>query len=637
MNFFRHTLILALCICMLNVNAQNDSLHHLKVVEIKATRSVYFSSASKFQLIDSATLERYSNNNLADLLSHESIVFIKSYGLGSLASSSFRGAGSSHTAVLWNGFNLQSSMHGMIDLSLIPANFLNTVQLQFGSASALWGSGAVGGAIHLNNSNTFNKGISVYSNTSFGSFLDKQQQLSFEFSKKRIVSTLKVFNHDAKNDFEFTNRAQNGKPMQRQRNAELKQYGLLQENYIQINQFQLLNTRFWYQYSERQMPPSMTQNLNVAIQNDESSRFTTEWQLNKNKYSVNVRAAYFDEKLYYEDSLSALFSKSHSQNAIVELETKFSITKYDMINIGVNNTNNTAYTESYNNRYNQNRSSVFASYRLHTLNLKWNALLNIRQEFINNIALPFTSSFGIDGNVFKYFFLKLNVAQHYRIPTFNDLYWVPGGNPNLLPESGWSEDATISYKQVLKKVQVELEAAAFNREIKNWVIWQPDISGIWSPQNVQEVWSRGLEYKLKVDYRTSKWEIQLSGLYNYVLSTNQKSLSQNDVTLYKQLIYVPIQNSQGNFLIQYKGTSISYNHIYVGYRYTSSDNKNYIKPYSVGNVRLSHDVVLTGAKINVYAQFNNIFNEQYEIIEYRAMPLLNYQLGLAIYFNEKNK
>jgi iron complex outermembrane receptor protein len=262
---------------MLNANAQNDSLHHLKVVEIKATRSVYFSSASKFQLIDSATLERYSNNNLADLLAHESMVFIKSYGLGSLASSSFRGAGSSHTAVLWNGFNLQSSMHGMIDLSLIPANFLNTVQLQFGSASALWGSGAVGGAIHLNNSNTFNKGISVYSNTSFGSFLDKQQQLSFELSKKRIVSTLKVFNHDAKNDFEFTNRAQYGKPKQRQRNAELKQYGLLQENYIQINQFQLLNTRYWYQYSDRQMPPSMTQNVNVAIQKDESSRFTTEY------------------------------------------------------------------------------------------------------------------------------------------------------------------------------------------------------------------------------------------------------------------------------------------------------------------------------------------------------------------------
>ncbi len=620
---------------MSHVYAQNDSLKQLNVVEITVSRTTHFSTASKFQLIDISKLERYSNNNLADLLSNESLIFIKSYGLGSLASTSFRGASASHTAVLWNGFNLQSSMHGMIDLSLVPANFLNSVQLQYGSASALWGSGAVGGTIHLNNTTTFDKGLSLYSNLSYGSFLDKQQQLSVEISKKRIVSNIKLFNHDAKNDFKFTNRAQSGKPLQLQQNANLKQFGLLQENYFRINKYQLVNTRFWYQFNDRGLPPSMTQNFSNAYQKDESYRITSEWQVNKNKYSLNFRAGYFDEKLNYNDSLSAIFSKSHSQSAIVEFETKFNLTKFDLINIGINNTNNTAYTESYSNSYNQNRSSFFASFRLHTLNYNWNAILSVRQEFMGSNPLPFTSSFGIDGILLKYIFLKINIAQHYRVPTFNDLYWVPGGNPNLLPESGWNEDATIAFKKAIKKTKVELEAAVFNRDINNWVLWQPGNSGIWSPQNVQEVWSRGLEYKLNANYQNSKWMIELSGLYNYILSTNQKSVSASDATLYKQLIYVPIQNAQGSAMFKYKGTSVSYNHVYVGYRYTSTDNKNYIKPYSIGNIKVAQDFKLTGAKIKLYVQLNNIFNENYEVIEYRPMPLLNYQIGLSLYFNEK--
>lgn len=621
----------------MNVLAQKDSLKQLNTVEVVSVRHTHFSSASKIQLIDSAKLDQYSNSNLADLLANESMVFIKSYGLGSLASSSFRGAGAAHTAVLWNGFNLQSQMHGMIDLSLIPANFLNTVQLQFGSSGALWGSGAVGGAIHLNNTNSFNKGLSLYTNTSFGSFSDKQQQFSIEFSKKRFSSNLKVFHHEAKNDFDFINRAQYGKPTQKQTNADLKQYGLLQENYIRINEFQLLNTRFWYQFNDRGMPPSMTQNRNVARQKDESYRFTTEWSLRKRSFSVNARAAYFDEYLEYNDSMIDEFSKSKAKTLIAEAETKFSITKYDEVNIGLNNTLNTANTESYESEHQQNRTSIFASYRLHTQDLLWNLIINARQEFLNNSAQPFTMSADIDGKILKVFNLKLNVAQHYRLPTFNDRFWVPGGNIDLKPESGWSEDVTLAYKQGVKKLNWELEAAVFNREIKNWVIWQPGVSGIWSPQNVQEVWSRGVEYKLNLNYQRSKWKTELSGLYNYVLSTNKRSNVQNDATLNKQLIYTPIQNAQGSLLLQYEGTSISFNQIYVGYRYTSSDNKNYLKPYTVSNIRVAQTFLLTGASIKIYAQINNVFSEQYEVIEYRPMPLMNYQFGLALYFNEKNK
>ena len=40
--------------------------------------------------------------------------------------------------------------------------------------------------------------------------------------------------------------------------------------------------------------------------------------------------------------------------------------------------------------------------------------------------------------------------------------------------------------------------------------------------------------------------------------------------------------------------------------------------------------------MNVYFQVNNIYNENYQILLYRAMPLRNFQVGFSIKFNKPN-
>ncbi|MDQ3048949.1 MAG: Plug domain-containing protein, partial [Bacteroidota bacterium] len=146
MNLFKVSLI-CFIFCQLPGFCQSpdpDSSLQLNVVEVSGSRQTVFSSGNKTETLDSLLLEKY-NTNLADILINESQIFIKSYGLGSLATTSFRGAGSSHTAVLWNGFNLQSPMNGLLDVSLVPSGFIKNIQIQYGGSGALWGSGAVGG------------------------------------------------------------------------------------------------------------------------------------------------------------------------------------------------------------------------------------------------------------------------------------------------------------------------------------------------------------------------------------------------------------------------------------------------------------------------------------------------------------
>ncbi|MGZ4033764.1 MAG: TonB-dependent receptor plug domain-containing protein [Bacteroidia bacterium] len=620
--------------------AQNlfpDTAKQLQIVEVSSSRLAIFSSANKTEKLDSSILNRYSTNNLADVLTNESQVFIKSYGMGSLATTSLRGAAATQTAILWNGFNIQGPMNGLVDMALIPANFINEAKIQYGGAGALWGSGAVGGSIHLNNIGVFDRGISVSANTSFGSFSDRQQQVQVEISKKRFVSSVKLFNHDAKNDFPFINIAQSGKPHEKQSNAELKEYGLMQENYFQINARQKINTHFWYQFNDRNIPPSMTQNINVANQKDVLYRITSEWERTGDKMKLLARAAYFDEFLFYNDSLISLNSKSRTKVFITEAESRFSITKYDLVNIGVNNTYSEAITTDFIRNPHQNRTAVFASYKIHSLNDSWNAVLSARQEFMENKSIPFIPSLDIKGRILKYFYLKANAAKHYRIPTFNDLYWAQGGNPNLNAESGWSEEVSIENIVSKKIISWELAATVFNRNIDNWIIWLPNDYGIWSPENILKVWSRGVEYKVKFSLEKNKFKFLFSGLYNYVLSTNEKAATASDNSLGKQLIYVPIQNAQGTISVSYKGTSLSYTQIYTGYRYTLSDNTDYLNPYTIGNVNLSQTFSFASSKIKVFLQINNVWKETYQVLEYRAMPLLNYQVGLSLQFNQPNK
>ncbi len=639
MNFFKTSICVFCCAHALLGNAQSlvDSIKQLKPVEISSLRLNEFSSGNKCETIDSAMLNKYATSNLADVLTNETQVFVKSYGLGSLATTSFRGAGASHTAVLWNGFNIESPMLGLLDISLIPSFFLNDVRLQYGGAGALWGSGAVGGTILLNNALPFNRGLTVSAMASMGSYNDAQQQASVEVSKRKFASSLKIFNHQATNDFTFTNIAKRGFPEEKQTNAELKAYGILQENLFQISSHQKLNTRIWYQNNDRNLPPSMTEDKSVANQKDDALRASTEWQRTGERVALLARVAYFNEGINYTDSMIHLQSKSRSEVTIAEAESRFSITKLDAVNIGFNNTYSQASTLDYGvNKY-QNRTALFASYKLHTKNNNWNVLLSARQEFIKNTSIPFSPTIGVDGKFLKYFYVKMNIAKHYRIPTFNDLYWAQGGNPDLKPENGWSEEISLNHQHEIKSWSWYLGASVFNRTIDNWILWSPNAANVWSAGNVASVWSRGVEYKLNATYTFKKLKVKLSGLYNYVLSTNESSAIVGDASLHKQLMYVPIQNAQGSISIGYRHFSVSYTTIYAGYRYTSTDNLVFLKPYSVSNVSLNQLILLKKWSFRIFVQLNNVWNQTYQVMQYRAMPLLNAQAGVGIYFNKPNK
>ncbi|MEO6904649.1 MAG: TonB-dependent receptor [Bacteroidia bacterium] len=634
MNIFKISLTASLLFFKVFSFAQEDSIKMFPVVEVTANRFSTFSSGTKKDILDSSILSRYTTNNLADVLNNETPIFIKSYGLGNLATASFRGGNANHTAILWNGFNINSAMNGGVDLSLLPNQFVDEIIVQYGGASALWGSGAVSGSIHLNSNPLFNKSLSVGLGGSIGSFSTYKQTVFAQYSGEKFITTLKFFNQTAKNNFPFINEYLEKSPLQIQLNSELKQYGVLSENYFKISNYQKVNLRFWYQLSDKNIAPIMLQSYSDAKQTDESYRITSEWQCVTTKATLFARAAYFIENLFYTNSIGNVNSLNNANTFITEIESRIPTFKNQLLNIGVNNTYVQAKSGGYKNSPSQNRIALFTAYNYESESNIISTSVSARQELMDNRLVPFTYSLNINYNATKCLGIYANGAKVYRIPTFNDLYWEPGGNPNLLSEEGFTEEVGLRLNVNLTRINSNLmfEPTVFNKQLDNWIIWLPN--GInWTPQNILQVWSRGVETRTSIKTKIKNLNIKIGATTNYVLSTNQKSTTPNDASVGKQLMYVPIYKIGGNFSIEYHNFSITYNHTYVGYRYTATDNSQYLKPFQLANLNFSKSLVVKKYKLNFFIQINNLYKESYQVTQNYAMPMQNFEAGFSIKYN----
>ena len=85
--------------------------------------------------------------------------------------------------------------------------------------------------------------------------------------------------------------------------------------------------------------------------------------------------------------------------------------------------------------------------------------------------------------------LKASVGRAFRLPTFNDRFWQPGGNPALRPERAWTADAGF----FIQGRYGTAEVTAFLSRVRDQILWAPTRAGYWAPENARRVRTRGVE------------------------------------------------------------------------------------------------------------------------------------------------
>jgi iron complex outermembrane receptor protein len=609
----------------------------LEVVTMRGNRFQSFTYGSKTETLDSASMQNHVGGNAATLLTENSQIFIKSYGLSGLATPSFRGSGAGHTAILWNGFALNSPMNGTLDLNLLPVTFIDQVKLHYGGGGALWGSGAIGGTVLLSNKTEYGKGWQVQGGSEIGSFGKRQYQAGLSYSSKKLSSNTQLFTSKAQNNFTFINSSRLGHPLDTNTNGATKQYGVLQEVFVKPWKRHEIGGRIWYQNNEREQAPSMTEEMSEVVQFDRNLRSNLEWNFSGKRCDVQFRSGLFTEDFRYFDAATLLDSRMKSRIWISEAETKFRIGKKSLVNLGVNYTNNQVNTSNYQSTQKwQNRAAVFGSYRWqnNSRSLRWVA--SFRKEQFSGFEVPITGSLGAEWRAWKHVKLRGSVSRNYRIPSLNDLYWNPGGNPDLKPEYGWSQEAGLAFYHCVSNFSLEAQATVVNSRISNWILWAPGSGAIWYPENIMSVWSRGTEYDLKLHWNPGKVNFEVLFQYNFIFTTTEKNSSDPE-SEGKQLIYVPAEKEISGLAIGYKKFRLSAHHSYAGYRYTSMDNKNYLDPFHLLNFKFSKTFIYHAFSVHSNFMVNNVFNTSYQSVAYYPVPGRNFAVGISVRFISKSK
>jgi vitamin B12 transporter len=669
------TLIIVLSIlfycCANPLSAQqwNDTL---KEVEIK-TRLIKdtaidkkndFSATQSFQTIGKEYKDLYESQSLANLLSQQTSVFIKSYGVNSMATLSLRGASAAQSAVLWNGIPIMNPALGVADLSLLQTGLFSDVTLKYGSSAALYGSGNVGGALLLDNqyldfTTKSNLGITA----GIGSFGSQNLGLNTSFQDRKWSVHLNGFYQKATNDISYKDESGNN---QRLDNAALKGGGgLLSVDYNLKEKWNAQNNeriylKLWWQSYFREIPPAMFESFSDKQQKDASLRAMLGYEKNTGRSTSYLKGFYSNERLHYQDSAASQDNKNTVHQIYGEAGIKYRLNNPDkqmreswmysdihQLLVFVPMQFSLADGNNIDRHETQFRPAIAAAYSYEGFQNRLKANISLRQEWVNGTAAPLLPGAGLsfallsDEKVNKKensssisMLIRGNAQRTYRIPTLNELYYFPGGNPDLKPEQGWSEDAgyTFQFKHNYsdKKTLLFLhELNGFNRNIQDWVYWLG--GAIWTPHNIAEVHSRGLETNNKITYDIGQFKLNIGFNYTYVLSTTEASYLPGDGSIGKQIPYTPRYNAQGNFGVQWKGNLfVNWNQTYTGYRFVTVDESQYLDPYSTANIQISYAIIISNYKLQMVGQLQNIFDTDYQVVNARPMPGRNFSLQLRM-------
>ncbi|MFN3758986.1 MAG: TonB-dependent receptor plug domain-containing protein [Algoriphagus aquaeductus] len=603
---------------LFGMSASQDTVA-LAEVAVYAPALDRFAQGQKVISFEKKDLESYAARSLGDLLQEKSPVFVRQYGAGMLASPSFRGTSAGHTAVFWNGLPINSISLGQSDLSILPIQAIDQAEVHFGSSGALFGNEAIGGSVHLGTKAQFGQGFKGRLSQNFGSFGLSNFAISAGFSGKSFSTQTKAYRQFAINDFPFRDLSRPGTPEVRAENAQTEQVGWVQDAAWNLSEKSQLKASLWWNRADRQIQPVMG-SATQDTQQDQSWRAVLDY-FRFGKGSVwNFKAGWVADQL--------TFNGSENRTRQFLLATDWDIQKNENWTFKIGARGIFAKGDLSTYSATDQRVELYQS-------AKWEASdrlslsANFRQLGYQDQLEPFLPGLGMDfliwEKVHHQLLLKASAGKGFKVPTLNDRFWSPGGNPDLLPEKSVNGEIGLHW---LKKGDFAWEQSLtyYRMQVANWIIWLPQ-GASWSPQNIREVRNQGVEYQGKMTWKTGMWNWEARASYTFSQALDLTSDAQNP----RQLPYTPKHQANGSLETERNGFSMNLSTFYVGPRSIGTGNARVLEGYQLWNAGLSFSQLnFKKLQIPVSFQVLNLLDRDYQVLYLRAMPGRSYQLNLTL-------
>lgn len=670
--------------------------------------------------MDSAALKENIALSIADVLTFNSPIFVKSYGRATLSTVSFRGTSASHTQVTWNDMKINNPMLGMTDFSTIPSYFIDDASLLHGTSSVNETGGGLGGAVKLSTKPAKSQGFGLQYIQGVGSFYSFDEFLRLTYGNRhwqtstRIVfssspNNYKYRNHDKKENIydENMNIIDQYYPIERNKSGSYRDLHVLQEAYYNTNRGDRFGLNAWYINSNRELAMITTDYGDDTEfenrQREQTFRSIFTYDHLAEQWKLGAKAGYiftwmaYDYKRDLGNGVMAHMTRSRSRvNTIyAQLNAEYFIGRKWLFTANLSAHQHFVRSEDKNIIL-QDGDKGIVGYNVAALELsgsasvKWQPIDRIglscvvREEAFGNKWSPIIPALFLEGVLSKpgNLTLKLSGSRNYRFPTLNDLYFLPGGNPNLRNEQGWTYDAGLSFAVGSKYVESQVgtrhtvsennfitdkinsvssvssvreknnsvgdktpvfeyytltgSATWFDSYIDDWIIWLPTTKGFFSPRNLKKVHAYGIELQADLQLQFSKnWRLSLNGTFTWSPSINiGEPMTPADQSVGKQLPYVPEISANIVGKLSWRTWSFSYKWCHYSERFTMSSNDitltGRLPKYYMSNITLEKQISCSWAEWSLKGTINNLFNEEYLSVLGRPMPGINFQFFVGI-------
>jgi len=589
-------------------------------------------SGYKVVTIDSSVIVKFSHKSVAQLLSENSTLFIKSYGMGGAATPSFRGTGAGHTQIEWNGININNAMLGQSDLSILPAGLMDGIDLYSGGSSMSLNSGGIGGIINLETGAGWKKETRITLNPGFGSFGNYSGLVSLKTGNLHFQSVTKAFFNVAENNFRYLNRESWSAPVWQTRiNSQINQKSFIQELYFRKQGYNL-SGRIWYQSADRNLPSSMlTQQVGLSEkQFDESLRTMLNFNSNNNGYNVFITGAFILNRLNYQNSLVSIDSRNLSNVLTLKGGLEKKINNTTKIKFAFSEDYNVIESNNYDGNKTRNTAALTGSVE-HNASGRWGTSFLIREIVDRNILLMPDFSGGVQFRISDVADQRLlaSFSKNSKLPTMNELFWLPGGNPDLKNEYAYVYELTYELNHKFSSpFNLKSVITLFRNSIRDMIQWQPGPFSYWTAENISSVNTSGLESSFSLDYSLNDISAGMKASYAYTKAVNAGSENTNDNTKGMQLMYVPEHQANSTFNVSYKSIYTSWLTGITGRRYVSADNQKYLPGYCINSLTAGMKIKMKKNILDVNFTADNLFNVNYQTIAHYPLPLSSYTVKL---------
>lgn len=525
------------------------------------------------EVIDGATLVQAGVETLGEALRLAAGISVRETGSRSgIEQMSIRGASAEQVLVLVDGVPV-ASPQGSLNLAELPLAHVERIEIVKGPGSALYGADAVGGVVNIITSAPVDlRGWEIRAEGAPGD-LDLQGAFGGTWQEAHYrVSGGYVGSEGHRPDSEYT------------------EYRLGARIDRELSPSSEASLRFEWFASEAGVPGSTVWPTPGALRTDRHAWIDLSYLQDLSSGQLQTVLYQRTSRRTYDDT----FGNSRHDTSTLGGEVQADLpSDVGVLTLGASGRRDRVDSTDLEGGVKSALSGALFAQLVRDVTERVTVTMGVRADAHSSYPAPISPRAGVRVALGPAATLRASVGRAFRAPTFDDLYWTGSGNPDLLPEDGWTYEIGLRSESG----PVSVDVAAFRRNIDNLIRWADlDNDFIWTPENVASSRTDGLEATL-----TAALGRKVTASLRWTV------LEATDLSTGDAIPFIPAH--EGGATLHYAGRKSSA-FLDLQHRGERPDGSGGVLPaHTVLNGRLSYAV---SEGLEVYVEGKNLFDTVYE-------------------------